>query len=158
MVDQNVGKLTQLLRMLGFDSVFFEGDNDTEMVKISLDEKRVLLTRDTHIRERNLVTSGKVQSVLINDETPDKQILQVVAKLNLNRLIDPFSLCLECNTPLTHIDKEEIEKRVPPYVFRTQNEFVECPRCHRVYWKGTHWNAMSNRITRIKNNSREAEE
>jgi hypothetical protein len=38
--------------------------------------------------------------------------------------------------------KEEVRDRVPPYVFQTQREYVECPACHRIYWKGTHWQAM----------------
>jgi uncharacterized protein with PIN domain len=35
---------------------------------------------------------------------------------------------------------------VPPYVFKTQEQFVECPACHRIFWKGTHWQAMTRKL------------
>jgi len=39
--------------------------------------------------------------------------------------------------------KETIKDRVPPYVYQTQEHFAECPACRRLYWQGTHWQAMS---------------
>ena len=53
-----------------------------------------------------------------------------------------FSLCIECNAPLTPIDRTEVEQRVPPFVFRTQETFYCCPRCDKLYWRGTHWRNM----------------
>ena len=48
-VDENVGKLAGWLRMMGFDTVFFSGGDDSAMVKQALAEGRILLTRDTEI-------------------------------------------------------------------------------------------------------------
>jgi uncharacterized protein len=151
MIDQNAGKLTKLLRLLGFDTVYFYGETDTELVNICLQQNRVLLTRDTHIKERNLITGGRVKSVLITDENPREQIIQVINELSLKEKINPFTLCLECNTHLVRRSKEEIKDRIPTYVFQTQNEFMECPCCRRIYWKGTHWNAMNNLLKEINN-------
>jgi uncharacterized protein with PIN domain len=39
--------------------------------------------------------------------------------------------------------------RVPPYVYRTQKQYMECPDCHRIYWRGTHWAAMVRKINKL---------
>jgi uncharacterized protein len=149
MVDQNVGKLVKLLRLLGYDTVFFTGENDTQMVHLALAEYRIILTRDTHILKRRLVTSGKIKAVLIQADNIDAQIQQVVDELNLHNRIEPFTLCLECNRPLAKRTREEVENRVPPYVWQTQKGYMECMECHRIYWKGTHWEALTRRLENL---------
>jgi uncharacterized protein len=149
MVDQNAGRMVKLLRLLGYDAVFFTGPDDTRMVKIALAENRIILTRDTHIRERRLVTSGRVKSILVLSDDSEFQVHQVIDELHLHSSISAFSLCLECNSPLQNIPKDEVTGRVPPYVLQTQNEFRECPRCRRVYWKGTHWASLNSRLNRL---------
>ena len=75
--DQNVGRLSRWLRMLGFDTLFFDGRDDGEMVRLALDEGRVILTRDTHIMERKIVTSGRLKAILLVSDRPEEQIRQV---------------------------------------------------------------------------------
>ncbi len=147
-VDQNVGKLAKLLRLLGYDTIFFSGETDAQMVDIALAEKRTLLSRDTHLLERRVAASGQVKVVLLNSDDIEKQIRQVVMDLHLNDF-QPFTLCLEDNQPLIARTREEVQDRVPPYVWKTQTEYVECPRCHRIYWKGTHWDAMTRRLKKL---------
>jgi len=36
-------------------------------------------------------------------------------------------------------EKERVKERVPEYVYKTQQDFMECPQCKRVYWPGSHW-------------------
>jgi len=47
------------------------------------------------------------------------------------------------------MDKEQVRKLVPPYVFQTKGEFGYCSLCQRCYWKGTHWEAMVKKIEEI---------
>ena len=139
--DSNVGKLAKLLRMVGYDTLFFAQGHDNEIIRIALRENRVILTKDTHIMKRQLVTSGKLRAILISHEDPKAQLLEVIKTLNLNQL-NPFSLCLECNQLLIPRSKEEVQNLVPPYVFKTQEQYTECQICHRIYWRGTHWQTM----------------
>jgi hypothetical protein len=88
--------------------------------------------------------------VLIATDKPEQQIRQVIESLDLDCQFKPFTICLECNQPLSEKSKEEVADRVPPYVLRTQSEYVECPACHRIYWKGTHWQAMTRRLQGFK--------
>jgi len=109
-------------------------------------EGRVILTRDTQIMKRRVVTSGRLNAILILSDKPELQMHQVINDLNLNCQFRPFSICLECNQPLAERSKQEVEGRVPPYVFQTQHQYMECPACHRIYWRGTHWQAMTKKL------------
>jgi uncharacterized protein with PIN domain len=131
---------------MGYDTLFFEGSYDSEMVATAMAKQRIILTRDTEIMKRRLVTSGRLRAILINSEEPEKQMRQVVDTLNLEQHSRPFTLCLECNQPLVESQREEVKDRVPPYVFKTQSQYMECPACHRIYWRGTHWEAMTRRL------------
>jgi len=141
-IDHNVGTLVRWLRMMGFDSIFFTGENDSEMVNRAISENRIILTRDTGIAQRRLVKTGLVKLLLLTDENPMRQIETVVQELALKKLMQPFSRCIECNSLLEERNAQEVQNRVPPYVFKTQAYYRECPGCHRIYWRGTHWEAM----------------
>jgi uncharacterized protein with PIN domain len=144
--DHNVGKLARWLRMMGYDSLFFDGSDDSQMVAQAMAEGRVILTRDTEIMKRRLITRGRLRAVLIESEEPERQIRQIMDTLDLKRQFRPFTLCLECNQPLLERSQEEVKERVPPYVYKTQSQYMECPVCRRIYWRGTHWEAMTRRL------------
>ena len=134
---------------MGYDTLFFNGGDDSHMVALALAEGRVILTRDTQIMRRRVVTTGLLEAILIQQDEPEKQMHQIIDSLNLDCRFRPFSICLECNQPLLLKSKEDVKDRVPPYVFQTQNQYMECPACHRIYWRGTHWQAMTRRLERL---------
>ncbi len=144
-VDTNVGKLARWLRMLGYDTLFINNIDDEELIAIGLKEKRALLTKDTQIMQRRVVTSGMLKALLIVDDNPKAQLLQVVRAMKLDQE-RKFTLCLECNEPLVPKRKDEVQELVPPYVFKTQSQYFQCPTCHRIYWRGTHWQRMKQEV------------
>jgi len=149
MVDHNVGKLARWLRIMGYDALFFNGGSDSRMIATALAEGRVLLTRDTQIVKRGVVTRGHLKAVLIESDISELQMRQVIKALNLDCRFRPFTLCLECNQPLVARSKEQVQKLVPPYVFQTQRQYMQCPSCHRIYWRGTHWQAMMEKLKKF---------
>lgn len=148
-VDHNVGKLARWLRMMGYDSVFFTGEDDGLMVKQALAEDRILLTRDTGIMPRRLVVNGRVRAILLQSELPGDQMRQLMSTLDIKKDSHPFTLCLEDNHPLIPAAPQYVQDKVPPYVFKTQTQYMVCPECRRVYWRGTHWLAMLNRVEKL---------
>jgi len=148
-VDNNVGKLAKWLRLMGYDTVFFNGSNDSHMIATALAEDRVILTRDTQIMKRRVVTNGQLKAILIKSDESEQQMQQVIATLNLDCQYGPFTICLECNQPLLERSKQQVKDLVPPYVFQTQSQFMECPACHRIYWRGTHWQAMTKKLKKF---------
>jgi uncharacterized protein len=151
-VDVNVGKLVHWLRMMGYDSLLFTGEDDGQMLRMALEQDRVILTKDSQFLKRRLITSGKVKALFAGGDDSEKQIKQVVSNFHLDYKHNPFTLCLIDNHPLVSISKEEVKDRVPPHVFKTQESYMECPSCHRVYWQGTHWEAMVRELDRFAGN------
>ena len=147
-VDANVGKLARWLRMLGYDTLYFNDIDDGELVKIGLKEKRTIITRDTQIMLRRVVTDGKVRAVLITDDDPKHQFRYLVNEFKLNRSRQ-FTRCLECNEVLVRRDRDEVKDLVPPYVFQTQTQYYQCPVCERVYWRATHWQHMTQEMDEL---------
>jgi uncharacterized protein len=143
--DENVGKLGRWLRLLGFDTILFSGE-DRELIRQALAENRIILTRDTHIALIRPVVGGFLKFVTLVTDRPEEQICRVMRELGLKDLIRPLTRCLECNTLLADITREEVQDRVPSYVYQTQTQFVACPGCRRIYWRGTHWQAMQKRL------------
>jgi len=156
-VDQNVGKLSRWLRMMGYDTRYFGGADDSSMVRQALAEGRTIVTKDGEIMKRRVVTIGRLRAILITSDVPEQQIRQVIETLNLNCYYQPFTLCLECNESLAERSIEEVKSRVPPYVFKTQEQYMECPACHRIYWRGTHWAAMMRRLKHFSENASHSE-
>jgi len=148
-----VGKLAKWLRIMGYDTLFFNGSDDSGMIAIALAEDRVILTRDTQIMKRRVVTSGQLKAILIQSDEPERQMRQVIDSLNLDWQFKPFTICLECNQPLVERSKQQVSNLVPPYVFQTQSQYMECPACHRIYWRGTHWQAMTKKLEKLMNKS-----
>jgi len=148
-VDHNVGKLAKWLRIMGYDTLLFSSPDDSHMIATALAEGRVIITRDTQIMKRRVVTSGQLKAILIQSDKPELQMHQIIDTISLNCEFRPFTICLECNQPLVARSKQEIKDLVPPYVFQTQSQYVECPACHRIYWKGTHWQAMTQKLKKF---------
>jgi uncharacterized protein with PIN domain len=149
-VDHNVGKMAKWLRMAGFDASLFTGADDAAIVAAALAEDRILLTRDRRIMKRRVIVSGLIKAILIESDHFKTQVQQILSTLKLDKSsFHPFTTCLECNRRLEECAKEAIKDRVPPYVYLTQEHFAECPVCHRLYWQGTHWQAMNRDIDGI---------
>jgi len=136
--------------MMGYDTIFFSGSSDSQLVATALAENRVILTRDTQIMKRRLVTNGRLKAVLIQSDVPEKQMGQVIEALNLDCQFQPFSIGLECNQPLAEKRPQQVKSRVPPYGVKPRSQYVECPACRRIYWRGTHWQAMTRTLEKFK--------
>ncbi len=144
-LDVHLGTLARYLRMLGFDTLYKNNYNDEEIVNISLNESRTILTKDKGILKRNKVNRG----YYIRNSNPEKQLEEVLTRFDLNNSINEFTRCLECNTLLEPIEKEKIIEKLPPKVKERQTEFYICNNCNKVYWPGSHYQKMKKMIGRI---------
>ncbi len=112
--DVHLGKLTRYLRMMGFDVLYKSNFDDKEIVNLSLTELRAILTKDRGILKRSEVTHGYwVRSTIIKE-----QIIEVLKRFDLINIIKEFSRCIECNSVLKPISKNEIIDDLPPKVAR----------------------------------------
>jgi uncharacterized protein with PIN domain len=140
-VDLNVGRLAKWLRVMGYDTLFPREADDNDLVRIALQENRLLVTRDSGFSLRRVARQGQMRVLQIADDGLRLQLRQLVRDLNLD-LDRGFSRCIRCNELLTPVKKEAVAQRVPPYVYSKHQDFRQCAGCHRVYWRGTHWSRM----------------
>ena len=144
--DRTVGKLASRLRILGFDVLYWSGGTLEEAAKAALSKGRVLLTRSHRLKEK----AEGLQILVVEANDARGQIREVLLKLNLlpekNKL---FSICLMCNEKLLEVTKEEVEGRVPDFIYQSYNLFHICPRCQRVYWPGTHFQRMKKEMAEM---------
>jgi uncharacterized protein with PIN domain len=144
-VTEELGRLAKWLRILGFDTVFFEKGERRELVLRSLKEDRVILSRDSKMSR----FTG-TRFLHIDTDFVEEQLKDVIKKLNLEverSLL--FSICVVCNEPLGKADRELVKGRVAPYVFETHKDFMLCKKCGRIYWRGTHWELVNNFLKRL---------
>ncbi len=134
-----LGKLAKRLRLLGFDVLYDRTILNNEIIRLSLEQDRVILTRDTGLAARPIA----VNQLLIKSELVQEQIRQVLATVPLETRLNPLTRCSLCNDPLDHITKQETQDLVPQHVYENNNVFLRCPRCKRTYWHGTHVRRMA---------------
>ena len=140
--DIMVGKLAKYLRMAGYDVLYDNNISDEEILNTAKNAGRIVLTRDSIMLRRRECRQNIIKSMLIRDDKLTKQLQQVKEDLKIE-LKPNLVRCLECNSILLSIKKEEVENKVPPYVFKTQNTFLFCPKCSKYYWRGTHFESIS---------------
>lgn len=145
-LDVHLGRLAVKLRMLGFDTSYSNAYTDETLARLSREQKRIILTRDRELLKRKIITHG----YYVKLKKPTKQMIEVLNRFDLWQSIYPFSRCLECNTKLKVVEKKEILDKVPKKVYRLYTEFKVCPDCQRIYWKGSHWQHMKQKIEALK--------
>ena len=145
-LDVHLGTLSKYMRMLGLDTLYQNNYKDNEIVKISLMEKRAILTRDRGILKRSEVTHG----YWIRNTKIENQLLEVINRFDLKNQIKELSRCLQCNSVLKKIAKERVINRLPKKVKEFQNEFYHCSKCDKIFWKGSHYTKMITNIEKIR--------
>lgn len=135
--DVMLGRLAKRLRLLGFDVLYNRTFDDNEIIRLSLEQHRLILTRDRPLSERPLASNH----LFITSEDVNKQLKQVLSVFPSDNT-RPLTRCSECNTALSAITKENVKDLVSQYVYDKHERFLRCATCGRVYWTGTHVSKM----------------
>jgi uncharacterized protein with PIN domain len=116
-VDQPLGALAKWLRFCGFDAT---------LVRLALDAPG---SWPPPRPETRILTR---QAAAHRLKRPD---LMVLAALDPEGQLQEV---LHCNDLLAPLNRDQVQGRVSEHVFLHHRRFCECPRCHRVYWPGSH--------------------
>ncbi|HKY90380.1 MAG TPA: Mut7-C RNAse domain-containing protein [Nevskiaceae bacterium] len=133
-LDGHLGRLARHLRMLGFDTRYAQDCDDAALVQASIDERRILLTRDRGLLKRSAVTHG----AFVYATAPREQVLEVVERFDLRRSMRPFRRCTRCNGRLLRASKTSLAGLVDAPLLARHRAFKRCRDCGQVYWPGTH--------------------
>lgn len=149
--DSMLGKLAKWLRIMGYDTEFVPHDNrDVRLMLLEAKEPGVvLLTRDISLQ------AGKdVKIILFREQRWRDQLRKLLKELGLKPdEKDFFTRCTLCNEPLAGISRQEALNTVPAKTAEHDYAFSKCPVCAKIYWPGTHLDAIKREIREITRNA-----
>jgi len=137
--DEMLGTLAKWLRILGFDTEYAKGMDDTDILNKAENEGRILITRDRELHGRAI--KRKIPAMYLSNADLKEDLSEVLKE----HPPDPdlsMSRCTVCNAPIEEIEREDARGKVPEGVFERQERFWRCPKCGRYYWEGSHWENM----------------
>jgi len=134
-----------MLRMLGIDTVYQTDYSDADIAQIAANENRIVLTRDIGLLKHRAIIWG----YWLRSQYAAEQVKEVLHYFHLTSEIQPFSRCLSCNGLIVPVSKEDIVNAIPPKAALYFNDFYQCTYCHRIYWKGSHYDHMQQTIADI---------
>ncbi len=151
--DVHLGKLATILRLLGFDTLYRNDYDDAEIIETAVREQRIILTCDRGILKHSVVTHG----YCLRSRQVMQQIREVLQRFDLYKLAEPFSRCTVCNGRIIEVKKEEVIDRLPLRVSGSYNHFKRCLGCDRIYWQGSHFDRIKQKLAWILDTNRDAE-
>ncbi len=143
-----LGSLARKLRILGFDTLYFQSGTDEELESLARGDGRIVLTRDRAVLERS--RTGRFEAVGVEGRTDAERLRSLASKTRL--AVGPRgewqSRCAVCNGALRVVARGELGLgEVPERVLKRHRLFYRCESCSRTFWRGGHW-ARIGRIAR----------
>ena len=145
-LDVHLGKLARYLRMLGFDAKYDREWDDNTIIDQSLEQKRIILTRDIGLLKHSRVTHG----YWLRHHQPLEQLQELLSSLDLSRQLRPFTRCMDCNGQIQQVPRSKISTLVDAEIFKRFEAFWRCRDCRKIYWQGSHYHRMLEQISKIE--------
>lgn len=146
--DQMLGSLATWLRILGFDTLYATCEmTDKDILCIAKNEDRVLISRDKQLIQQ--AKKDQLPHIFIQTTILDEQLQIVLKSVSFDETL-VLTRCTLCNTVLDVIEKQKIHDKVPKRIFENHDTFWFCKSCGRVYWMGTHYDNMKNKLQKLK--------
>jgi len=123
-VDAMLGNMISWLRILGYDTLYWEGD-DKKLIEVAMKEDRIILTMD---RDLALIAARNgLEAFLIPNNEASRILAELSKRYGISLEFDPYETrCPVCNHLLEMVNAESREEWI-------------CPSCGKKYWKGSHW-------------------
>lgn len=137
-LDVHLGKLAKYMRIMGFDTLYQTDYSDDEILKISLDEKRIILTCDLGILRNGMAKWG----YYIRSRVSKVQLIEVMDTFSLYEKTNPFSRCTKCNGLVEMVSKAQIIDHLDSRTNRYYSDFFRCSSCKQIYWEGSHFKSI----------------
>ena len=144
--DEMLGTVARWLRILGFDTLYAKGMDDSDILEVAEKDDRIILTRDRELHGRALRRG--IESVYLESADLEKDLGAILEE----HRPDPsmfMSRCTLCNTLLKEVSKDDARGRVPEGVYERHDDFRYCPKCDKFYWEGSHHERMREFLERF---------
>jgi uncharacterized protein with PIN domain len=131
--------------MLGCDVEYYNNLGDDELINKALENERVLLTRDTQLFRRASMKGA--QAFLIKGKTETEKLAETAQRFRIGLELDPDnSRCPKCNSKLEQVPKNKVLDKIPQSTSQYHDVFWICSNCSQVYWQGSHWKKISQKL------------
>ncbi len=138
--DQMCAQLGRWLRAAGYDTVIIDTPlKDQDILKKSIAEKRLLLTRDRYFNEMD--PEGKTV-IYLHGEFLDDWVEQL-GEEGVDWLFCPFTRCLRCNALF---EKNHAPVDLLAQIPEGTKEFWFCANCKQFFWLGSHTERMESQL------------
>jgi len=135
--------------MLGQDVKYSNNSEDSQLLIIAKEEKRILLTRDFQLYQRAV---GKgLEAFYLEGRTGEEKLAEVAERFHIGLDIDmASSRCPKCNSTVKPVSPEKAAKKVEESTLKHYQEFWKCPKCGQIYWQGAHWTKIRKTLNAAK--------
>ena len=152
LTDAMFGRLTRLLRIFGYDTIYAEDIEhsapDELLLEYAINHDRIIITQDYPFFKK----AGPERSFYLEGKGVYNYLLQLEKIFDLEYDFKiRIARCSVCNSSLQLITDENLIKNVvKPDTLKYYNEFYQCINsdCKKVYWKGSHIEDIINKIHR----------
>ncbi|MEM3406010.1 MAG: Mut7-C RNAse domain-containing protein [Candidatus Aenigmatarchaeota archaeon] len=135
LVDSMLGSLARWLRIIGYDTIYWIGEDKDLLEKASL-EKRIILTKDKNLHSQAI--KNNIKAILIKNNDIVSIFRQLILEIGINVKINfGKTRCPLCNSLLI-MDKNSIKK------------IWNCPSCGKKYWIGKHWRSIERMLKTLE--------
>ena len=142
LVDSPLGGLIKWLRFCGFDT-------SSLLLYPEAPDSLPPPVPDTYIltRQAPLKRLRRPDLLILTADKPQEQLEEVLRRLQISRKnLSLLSRCSRCNDLLVPVSRDQVQGQVPEHVFLYHKEFYECPRCHRLFWPGSHLEDITRKV------------
>lgn len=143
LADGMLGKLAKWLRLMGFYAEYAGSEmTDSDIIVYCTENRLFLLSRDRELCARFS------ESLYIESAHYTEQVKQVVRVFGHDRSLF-FTRCPVCNGLTRKLDTTEIPEPLPESVRDRFQYIYMCEDCGKVYWEGSHFDAILDTIDKI---------
>jgi uncharacterized protein with PIN domain len=143
LADAMLGKLCRWMRFLGYDVEYADSSmGDDDIIRKCSSSGLILITMDVDLSKR------LERSILLRSFDIDDQLLTILDAYPLGREKE-MSRCPVCNGIL-YLRSGAVGDSVPVAIARNFHEFWECSGCGRIYWKGSHYDRITKKLSELR--------
>jgi len=136
-------KLAILLRILGFDVLYFQNEDYISVINLTKREYRILLSRVKFLRKLPWI-------FYLDKDDLNEQLEQIIKELKLKVNKESlFSRCSNCNNLLQKVQEEEVKREIPLSVSGRGYWFKRCLNCGKIFWNGNHMPTLEEKLKKL---------
>lgn len=137
-------KLAKWLRLLGYDTKVIKSVTMLNLIRIAKKEGRIIISRSKSVLNHPLV----FDRIFLTSNHLEDQLQELKPWLSYDEEY-VFTRCPEDNELLKDIAKSKILELIPEKVAELHDDFKACHKCGRVYWQGSHYRQIRDKIKEL---------